>query len=184
MNGLALLRKFKVPQNAWTAETIRFPAHFKELRLSWTANALPSQGMEKFVDEHLPIIRENNPQIKYRLDRTFVDCDPFIFCLFNWERKRKYRCTWFHESKILALVQEMSIGGDFIKGKNRRVAVRLPRGQELWDLESKGHDVYAVYSKWKGDPPGPTDIKSKQHPHYIDRPVIRGSKKRKFQFQD
>lgn len=45
------------PQNAASVDYIRFVPHFKELRLSWTARSLMSEGMEKFVDEYLPIIR-------------------------------------------------------------------------------------------------------------------------------
>lgn len=49
--------KYFVPQNAAIVEKIRFVPHFKELKLSWTASALMSEGMEKFVEEYLPIIR-------------------------------------------------------------------------------------------------------------------------------
>lgn len=79
------------PQNAASAALIRFVPHFVGLRLSWTQNSLKSEGVEQFVEEFLPIIRlvgievyrlpfyrENNPQIKYFLQRTYTECDPFV----------------------------------------------------------------------------------------------------------
>jgi len=45
------------PNNAHIADKIRFVANFKELHLGWTAFSAMSEGVEQFVDEHLPIIR-------------------------------------------------------------------------------------------------------------------------------
>lgn len=64
----------------------------------------------------------------------------------------------------------MSIGGDFRPGRKRGINPRLPRGLEIWDSESKGHDVFAVYSKWKADLPAADEIKSLQHPHLRHKP--------------
>ncbi|VDN45779.1 unnamed protein product [Gongylonema pulchrum] len=45
------------PKNGFTAMTIRFVDHFRELDIGWTHNKLISQGVEQFVDEFLPHIR-------------------------------------------------------------------------------------------------------------------------------
>lgn len=45
------------PQNAASASVIKFVPHFVALRLSWTQNAIKSEGVEQFVEEFLPIIR-------------------------------------------------------------------------------------------------------------------------------
>jgi hypothetical protein len=45
------------PQNAFIAELIRFCPNVKGLKLSWTANAIMSDGAEQFVDRYLPIIQ-------------------------------------------------------------------------------------------------------------------------------
>ncbi|VDM27003.1 unnamed protein product [Toxocara canis] len=66
------------PQNGFTASTIRFVPHFRALRISWTHNSLMSEGVEQFVHEFLPVIRENNPHIDFVLLRTHTECDPFI----------------------------------------------------------------------------------------------------------
>lgn len=42
------------------------------------------------------------------------------------------------------MVEEMAIGGDYREGLKRGVNKRLPRGQELWDTETMGHNVYQV----------------------------------------
>jgi len=128
-----------------------------------------SEGMERFIVEFLPKIRANNPQVKYSLHRTYVLCDPFLVGVYDWDRTRKFRCSWKHASQILAMAEEMSLGGDFRPGKYRRVSTELPRGQQLWTSETRGHDVYAVYSKYKDDPPNPKKMTSQTHPHLTYR---------------
>uniref|UniRef100_A0A915EFD1 Uncharacterized protein n=1 Tax=Ditylenchus dipsaci TaxID=166011 RepID=A0A915EFD1_9BILA len=127
MSVMRAIRRYKWPQNEHTADLIRFVPHFRELQLSWTAGAAMSDGMEKFVEEFL---------LEFgllSLHRSHVDCDPFVVGVFNWERKRKMRCCWSieHELKILATVQQLSLGGDFRTGIRLGVTPRLPRGQEL-----------------------------------------------------
>uniref|UniRef100_A0A914Q062 Uncharacterized protein n=1 Tax=Panagrolaimus davidi TaxID=227884 RepID=A0A914Q062_9BILA len=108
--------------------------------------------MEEFVDEYLPVIRENNPQT--------------VCCLYEWTRNRVVSKT---KDQILALTEEMAIGGDYRFGQKRRVQTRLPRGQELWVTETMRHDVFKVYSKWKADPEKPDAITVETHPHLVHR---------------
>ncbi|MFH4973341.1 hypothetical protein AB6A40_000050 [Gnathostoma spinigerum] len=165
----AIVGKAMIPQNLAVVEKIRFVPHFVSLRISWTHNSLASQGVERFVDEMLPRIRENNSQIKYYLHRTHTECDPFVVGEYKWLRFVRRRCAWKTIHQVLAAVEEMSVGGDFRPGRKRGVQRRLPRCQELWDTETMGHDVFKVLSKWKGDPPNPDEIHSLNHPHLIHR---------------
>uniref|UniRef100_A0AC34Q756 Ribosomal protein/NADH dehydrogenase domain-containing protein n=1 Tax=Panagrolaimus sp. JU765 TaxID=591449 RepID=A0AC34Q756_9BILA len=162
-------RYLMAPQNGITAGIFKFCPNFRMLRLSWTANSPRSEGMEQFVEEYLPKIRENNPQIKYFLHRSYVEWDPWVVGEFQWNRFRKRRVVFKTKHQILALVEEMAIGGDYREGQKRRVQTRLPRGQELWSTETLGHDVYKVESKWKGDSPNPDEITVENHPHYLHR---------------
>lgn len=57
-------------------------------------------------------------------------------------------------------------------GRRRGIRVHLPRGQELWHTETRGHDVFKVYSKYKADPPDNNQIVSANHPHFVFRKVI------------
>lgn len=54
-------------------------------------------------------------------------------------------------------------------GRKRGVKTILPRGLQLWNTETIGHDVFKVYSKWKGDAPDPMEITSASHPNFIHR---------------
>uniref|UniRef100_A0A914DZT7 Ribosomal protein/NADH dehydrogenase domain-containing protein n=1 Tax=Acrobeloides nanus TaxID=290746 RepID=A0A914DZT7_9BILA len=157
---------YMAPRNAHMASSIKFCDHFRILRLSWTANSLKSEGLEQFVDEFLPIIRENNPQIRYYLNRTYVECDPFVVGEYVWSRFRSRRVCWKSKHQILAAVEEMSLGGTFHNSKRARVTDRLPRGFEVQSSETLGHDVYKVLSKWKGDPVDPTEFTVQTHPNY------------------
>ncbi|CAB3404266.1 unnamed protein product [Caenorhabditis bovis] len=158
-------------QNAGSAKLIKFVPHFVSLRLSWAHNDLKAEGLEKFMEEYLPVIRENNPQIKYFLHRTYTVCDPFVVGEYAWLRHRKKRVNWKSKEQILSIVEEMSIGGDYREGYKRGVNRRLPRGQELWDTETMGHDIFQVYSKWKADPLDDDElpVTSKTHPHFTFR---------------
>lgn len=49
--------KLFLPQNAKTAELIKFVPKFRQLYLGWTAFAPISKGVEQFVEEYLPVIR-------------------------------------------------------------------------------------------------------------------------------
>uniref|UniRef100_A0A914ZRM9 Ribosomal protein/NADH dehydrogenase domain-containing protein n=1 Tax=Parascaris univalens TaxID=6257 RepID=A0A914ZRM9_PARUN len=166
---MTFFRRGMQPQNAFTATTIRFVPHFESLRISWTHNSLMSEGVERFIDEFLPIIRQNNPHVKFVLLRTHTECDPFIVGEYAWLRSRRKRCSWRTKHQVLSMVEEMSIGGDYRPGKKRGVNKRLPRGQELWDTETMGHDVYKIYSKWKDDPKDPNEITAVNHPHFVHR---------------
>ncbi|CAI4222450.1 unnamed protein product [Auanema sp. JU1783] len=157
------------PQNAASASLIKFVPHFLALRLSWTQNSLKSEGLEQFVEEHLPVIRENNPQVKYFLQRTYTECDPFVVGEYAWLRHRKKRVSWKTQHQVLSMIEEMAIGGDYRPGLKRGVNRRLPRGQEIWDTETMGHDVYQVYSKWKGDEPDSNAPNWKTHPNITFR---------------
>jgi len=157
------------PQNGYVAKTLKFCPHFKMLRLSWTAFSPKSEGMEQFVEEYLPHIRENNPQVKFFLQRSYVEWDPWTVGEFEWNRMRKRKATWKTKDQILSVIEEMAIGGDFRSGRKRRVQTRLPRGQELWDTENKGHNVYKILSKWKDDPADPDEVTVETHPHFIHR---------------
>ncbi|VDN02072.1 unnamed protein product [Thelazia callipaeda] len=155
--------------NGFTAHTMRFVKHFKELEIGWTHNTLRSQGVQEFVEEYLPHIRENNPHIKIRLHRTHVICDPFVIGIYEHCRTRKRRCDWKSKHQVLSCVEEMAVGGDFIKGRKRGVTTILPRGLQLWDTETLGHDVFKIYSKWKGDPSVPNQLASSNHPYLVIR---------------
>ncbi|TMS35891.1 hypothetical protein L596_003183 [Steinernema carpocapsae] len=157
------------PRNAFTANAIRFAPHFLSLRVSWTHNSLMSQGVEQFVEEFLPQIRENNPRMKFFLERTHTQCDPFVVGEYAHLRFRKKRCSWKTPHQVLSMVEEFSIGGDYRPGKKRGVNRRLPRGLELWDTETMGHNVFEVYSKWKADPKDPDVVTSANHPSLIYR---------------
>lgn len=63
------------------------------------------------------------------------------------------------------------------KGFRCKVATILPRGLQIWDCETKGHDIFTVYSKWKGDPPDPKLLTSATHPHFCYRGVRTHRKK-------
>ena len=82
---------------------------------------------------------------------------------------RKRKASWKTKDQILSVIEEMAIGGDFRSGRKRRVQTRLPRGQELWDTENKGHNVYKILSKWKDDAPNPDEVTVETHPHFIHR---------------
>lgn len=158
-------------QNGFTAKIIRFVPHFVALRLSWTHNDLKAEGLEQFVEECLPAIRENNPQVKYFLQRSYTTCDPFVVGEYSWLRHRKKRVNWKSKEQVLSMIEEMSIGGDYREGYKRGVNRRLPRGQELWDTETMGHDVFHVTSKWKADIPEEDElpITAKTHPNFTYR---------------
>uniref|UniRef100_A0A7E4VDH0 L51_S25_CI-B8 domain-containing protein n=1 Tax=Panagrellus redivivus TaxID=6233 RepID=A0A7E4VDH0_PANRE len=157
------------PQNGFTAGLIKFCPNFRTLRISWTADSPRSQGVEQFVEEYLPIIRQNNPQIDYHLHRTHTEWDPWVVGAFEWQRFRKRRCVFKTKHQVLALIEEMAIGGDYREGQKRRVQTRLPRGQELWSTETMGHNVYQVLSKWKADPTEIDELAVENHPHYVHR---------------
>ncbi|KAK5976937.1 Mediator of RNA polymerase II transcription subunit 10 [Trichostrongylus colubriformis] len=157
------------PQNAASAALIRFVPNFVSLRLSWTHNSLKSEGVEQFVEEFLPIIREHNPQVKYFLHRTYTECDPFVVGEYTWLRHRKKRASWRSVHQVLSMVEEMAVGGDYRPGLKRGVNSRLPRGQELWDTETIGHDVFKVHSKWKADEEDLDMPTSQKHPHFVYR---------------
>ena len=70
--------KYCVPQNAHIVDTIRFVPNFRQLRVSWTAFSPICEGVEQFVDEYLPIIRNNNPQVDFMLKRCHVEVDPWL----------------------------------------------------------------------------------------------------------
>ncbi|KAK6018739.1 hypothetical protein OSTOST_15652 [Ostertagia ostertagi] len=150
------------PQNSVSAALIRFVPNFVALRLSWTHNSLRSEGVEQFVDEFLPIIRENNPQIKYFPTQN-------LHGMYTWLRNRKKRASWRSKHQVLSMIEEMSVGGDYRPGMKRGVNRRLPRGQELWDTETLGHDVFKVYSKWKADEEDLDMPTSQKHPHFVYR---------------
>lgn len=81
------------------------------------------------------------------------------------------------------MVEEFAVGGDyrsgkkkkiffhifkFFLGKRRGVKTILPRGQELWNTETMGHDVFKVASKYKYDENVDEKLpKSVDHPHFI-----------------
>ncbi|CAJ0950708.1 unnamed protein product, partial [Mesorhabditis belari] len=74
--------------------------------------------MEKFIEEFLPKIRENNPRVQYLLHRTYTDCDPFVVGEYTWMRHRKKRVTWRNEFQILSMVEEMMAHtGDYREGR-------------------------------------------------------------------
>jgi len=166
-SGCAQYVKAMQSSNGFTAKTIKFVQHFRLLRVGWTANSLMSECAEKFVLEYLPVIRANNPQIKFELHRNLMECDPFVVGEYEHFRKRKMRCSWRTADQILSYVEQMSIGGDYRQGRKHGVTTLLPRGREIWNRESKGHDVFKVLSKWKGDPPEPGEITTEKHPNFI-----------------
>ncbi|CAJ0607044.1 unnamed protein product [Cylicocyclus nassatus] len=157
------------PHNAVTAALIKFVPNFVALRLSWTQNSLKSEGLEQFVEEYLPVIRENNPQIKYFLHRTYTECDPFVVGEYTWMRSRRKRVSWRSKHQVLSMVEEMAVGGDYRPGKKRGVNRRLPRGQELWDTETMGHDVFKIQSKWKADEDDLRMPIAAKHPNFVYR---------------
>ncbi|KAI6196845.1 hypothetical protein M3Y94_01156700 [Aphelenchoides besseyi] len=157
------------PNIGFAADLIKFVPHFRRLAVSWTARGATSEGMERFVDEFLPKIRANNPQIEYALYRTHTPCDPFVVGTYHFNRMRKMRCTNRTAEQILAMVEQMSVGGDFRPGRRRGVSKKLPRGLELWDTETMGHDVFKVLSKYKPDPANPNEITSLKHPNLTYR---------------
>jgi len=57
MSARPFIERYMRPHIGFTADLIRFVPHFKKLHLSWTAYAPSSEGMERFVDEYLPLIR-------------------------------------------------------------------------------------------------------------------------------
>lgn len=90
--------------------------------------------------------------------------------MYRFNRDRRRRCCFRTAEQVLCQVEEMALGGDFRPGRKRGVNRRLPRGLEIWDSETKGHDVFKVYSQWKADPPPPDAITSLQHPHLVHKP--------------
>lgn len=54
---MSVLLRGMQPQNAKSAELIRFVPHLLRLRIVWGHNRLKSEGVETFVHEFLPIIR-------------------------------------------------------------------------------------------------------------------------------
>jgi hypothetical protein len=85
---------------------------------------------------------------------------------------RKKRCTWRTAEQILAMVEEMAMGGDYRSGRKRGINRKLPRGLQLWNVETIGHDVFEVYSKYKGDPPPKHAIRSVEHPNWTHRIML------------
>uniref|UniRef100_A0A914HY16 Ribosomal protein/NADH dehydrogenase domain-containing protein n=1 Tax=Globodera rostochiensis TaxID=31243 RepID=A0A914HY16_GLORO len=158
------------PQIGFIVDRIRFVPHFEQLSVSWTANSPMSEGVERFVKEYWPIIRENNPNVQYRLARSYTECDPFIVGTFQWNRLRKQRLCWKHPHQILAIIEQWSIGGDYRPGRKRKVATIIPRGLQILDTETKGHEVFKVFSRWKGEPTGDT-LDPKKHPHYLYKAI-------------
>ncbi|KAI6184170.1 hypothetical protein M3Y97_00567600 [Aphelenchoides bicaudatus] len=161
--------RVSAPSNAFMADVIRFVPHFQKLKLSWTSYAPMSAGMEKFVDEYLPKIQENNPQIQVALHRACTLHDPFVVGVFEFNRMKRHRCCWKTAEQILAIVEEISVGGDFRSGRKRGVSKRVPRGLLLLNTETMGHDVFEVYSKYKGDPPHRDAIRSAEHKYYTHK---------------
>uniref|UniRef100_A0AC35U337 L51_S25_CI-B8 domain-containing protein n=1 Tax=Rhabditophanes sp. KR3021 TaxID=114890 RepID=A0AC35U337_9BILA len=164
-----MAQRFMLPSNAFTASKIVFVPYFKSLKIGWQYNALQSQGLEKFVEEFLPDIRKNNPQVKFVLQRNHTAYDPFIVGEYEWNRHRAKRVSWRTEHQILSMIEEFAVGGDYRSGKRRGVTTKLPRGQELWNTETMGHDVYKVVSKYKDDPKDENEKKSIDHKHLIHR---------------
>ncbi|KAF7634019.1 L51_S25_CI-B8 domain-containing protein [Meloidogyne graminicola] len=161
------------PRNSFIAERIRFGENFREMKVCWTAFTPMSEGTEKFVENYLPIIRQNNPQIKFSLQRGYVNVDPWLVGIFEFERKRIHRLCWKEPSQILAMVEQFAEGGDYRSSYRCKVNKILPRGLQLWDCETKGHDVFTIYSKWKSDPIDKENINltSSTHPHFCYRGV-------------
>ncbi|KAK6036551.1 hypothetical protein COOONC_25945 [Cooperia oncophora] len=118
---------------------------------------------------HFCCFRENNPQVKYFLHRTYTECDPFIVGEYTWLRHRKKRASWRSKHQVLSMIEEMAIGGDYRPGMKRGVNRRLPRGQELWDTETIGHDIFKVHSKWKADEEDLDMPQSHKHPNFVYR---------------
>ncbi|KAL7073071.1 hypothetical protein ACQ4LE_007691 [Meloidogyne hapla] len=167
------------PRNSFIAERIRFGENFREMKIYWTAFAPMSEGTEKFVENYLPIIRENNPQIKFTLQRGYVSVDPWLIGIYEFDRKRIHRLCWKDPCQILAMVEQFAEGGDYNTSRRCKVATVLPRGLQLWDCETKGHDIFTVYSKWKADPPDPNKLTSATHPHFCHTGVRTHRKKPK-----
>ena len=88
------------PQNSFIADRIRLGENFHEMKVFWTAFAPMSEGTEKFVENYLPIIRllnsffnliffkqisfrQNNPQVKFSLQRGYVSVDPWLIGMFD-----------------------------------------------------------------------------------------------------
>uniref|UniRef100_A0A914XS66 Ribosomal protein/NADH dehydrogenase domain-containing protein n=1 Tax=Plectus sambesii TaxID=2011161 RepID=A0A914XS66_9BILA len=137
--------------NAFVARTVRAVPFFTRLWLGYTHNSLRSQGMEEFVHKYLPLIREGNPHLQYVFHRTHVQCDPHVVGEFEWTRQQRKNVSYKTAEQVLAIVEEMMVGGDYRKGRRRHICTRLPRGRVLLEEEQRGHDVFKVYSKWKAD---------------------------------
>uniref|UniRef100_A0A0N4ZT17 L51_S25_CI-B8 domain-containing protein n=1 Tax=Parastrongyloides trichosuri TaxID=131310 RepID=A0A0N4ZT17_PARTI len=165
-----MAQRFMLPSNASTASKIIFVPYFKSLKIGWQYNSLMSKGVEKFVEEFLPFIRENNSHVKFILQRSHTPADPFVVGEYEWNRHRAKRIGWRTEHQILSMVEEFALGGDYRPGKKRGVTRKLPRGQELWNTETMGHDVFKVISKYKYDENVDEKLpKSMEHKHLIYR---------------
>ncbi|CEF64183.1 Ribosomal protein/NADH dehydrogenase domain and Thioredoxin-like fold domain-containing protein [Strongyloides ratti] len=163
-----MANRYMLPSNAHTVSKIFFVPYFKTLKVGWQYNTLMCKGVEKFVEEFLPIIRKNNPHVKFVLHRHHTPADPFIVGEYEWNRHRAKRVGWRTELQILSMVEEFAVGGDYRSGKRRGVKTILPRGQELWNTETMGHDVFKVASKYKYDENVDEKLpKSVDHPHFI-----------------
>ncbi|VDK47824.1 unnamed protein product [Cylicostephanus goldi] len=136
------------PHNGVTAALIKFVPNFVALRLSWTQNSLKSEGLEQFVEEYLPVIRENNPRIKYFLHRTYTECDPFVVGEYTWMRSRRKRVSWRSKHQVLSMVEEMAVGGDFRPGDSHSVVIQ---------------------SKWKADEDDLRVPLAAKHPNFVYR---------------
>jgi hypothetical protein len=121
------------------------------------------------ANKDLTLFRANNPDVQFSYIRTHVLEDPFVVGVYNYNRQKKHRCSWKTAEQVLAMVEEMAIGGDYRSGRKRGIRTRVPRGLVLFDNETMGHDVFQVHSKYKGDPPPRDFIKSCQHPHYTHK---------------
>lgn len=66
---MSVLLRGMQPKNGFTAKTMRFVKHCKELEIGWTHNKLRSQGVEEFVEEYLPWIRFDIILIRFCLHR-------------------------------------------------------------------------------------------------------------------
>ncbi|KHJ91970.1 hypothetical protein OESDEN_08150 [Oesophagostomum dentatum] len=139
-------------------------ALLKELGEEMPEDTMTYRNIRDIMDK-----QENNPQIKYFLHRTYTECDPFVVGEYTWMRSRRKRVSWRSKHQVLSMVEEMAVGGDYRPGLKRGVNKRLPRGQELWDTETMGHDVFKVYSKWKADEDDLRMPTSDKHPHFVYR---------------
>lgn len=55
-----MANRYMLPSNAHTVSKIFFVPYFKTLKVGWQYNTLMCKGVEKFVEEFLPIIRFEN----------------------------------------------------------------------------------------------------------------------------